>query len=570
MKRAIMTGLICGLFCSAVSPLSTGQYHFPGESTVEIETPHFIIRSSRTIEIYALEMAVLSESIYDNVTQFIDYYPEDTVTITLYPPRRTFAIVGYAGEGIVLSSGCPFSTESGGVGYLERKRHIAHEFTHFLLHQKIDAFQDHLVFLNNAWLSEGLAMYVSDTGYNKMRSKAALTALLTQNAVPHTLEEFYETMDTGFLSYSVIAFIMETQGKEHLDIFLSELTQEDEQEEFQVILESAFIQAFNCTKEVFQEKWRAYLPTFVQDYAEPPSQYEIHPFPIINQDNQGLFIGSDWHEDTILCVSSIDHDLNIYAFDTVETRLQRLTSGLGAEFDPKFSPDGTKIAYTARNNDQYAIYCMQADGSNSTRLTEGTSLDIMGSWSPDGKKIAFTSGRRGNYDIFIMNSDGSKVIQLTTSDSHDGWPVFSPEGDEILFVSDRAGSYDLYVMDCQGNQVQQLTHTCEYENYPAFSPDGKHIAFISTDERGSTLHIMKRDGNESACVVPVKWRMEDGPIFSYGIPLWSPRGNSIIFRCGFDFLAVSVAPGWYPLWMGGVLGGLLLIFFIVLKQIYSY
>jgi dipeptidyl aminopeptidase/acylaminoacyl peptidase len=53
------------------------------------------------------------------------------------------------------------------------------------------------------------------------------------------------------------------------------------------------------------------------------------------------------------------------------------------------------------------IYVMNSDGTNQTRLTNNSATDYEPTFSPDGSKIAFTSNRDGNDEIYVMNSDGT-------------------------------------------------------------------------------------------------------------------------------------------------------------------
>jgi len=55
------------------------------------------------------------------------------------------------------------------------------------------------------------------------------------------------------------------------------------------------------------------------------------------------------------------------------------------------------------------IYAMDADGSNVVNLTNSPGHDYEPAWSPDGTKIAFSSSREGNNEIYVMNIDGMNI-----------------------------------------------------------------------------------------------------------------------------------------------------------------
>ena len=74
-------------------------------------------------------------------------------------------------------------------------------------------------------------------------------------------------------------------------------------------------------------------------------------------------------------------------------------------------PDGTRIAFVSLRAGNEEIYVMHADGSNVVRLTQHPSIDTEPAWSPDGTKIAFTawhatpSGADSN--VYVLRVDGT-------------------------------------------------------------------------------------------------------------------------------------------------------------------
>ena len=72
----------------------------------------------------------------------------------------------------------------------------------------------------------------------------------------------------------------------------------------------------------------------------------------------------------------------------------RLTTGVGREFSPQFSPDGQWIAFTGEYDGNVDIYVMPAAGGVPRRLTYHPGADQLSGWTPDGKSVLFVSGRQ--------------------------------------------------------------------------------------------------------------------------------------------------------------------------------
>jgi len=98
---------------------------------------------------------------------------------------------------------------------------------------------------------------------------------------------------------------------------------------------------------------------------------------------------------------------------------QNLTNSSSRDYDPRFSPDGTKIVFVSeRFSEKPEICIMNSDGSGFTRLTNNYGWDLAPSFSPDGKKIVFYSEENG-YGIYAMNPDGTEMTQLTYGEHYE-------------------------------------------------------------------------------------------------------------------------------------------------------
>jgi len=171
-----------------------------------------------------------------------------------------------------------------------------------------------------------------------------------------------------------------------------------------------------------------------------------------------------------------DFGTQVYVINADGTGEVRLTDeasdGVSGAYDPAWSPDGTNLALTIIRYDpqtqeeREAIYVMNDDGNGLIRLTDPSDINFGPAWSPDGTKIVFTSRRDGNSEIYVMNADGSGQANLTGSVAEEAYPTFSPDGTRILFAGTGDGDWDLYVMDVDGSNARRLTSTSENEWEP--------------------------------------------------------------------------------------------------------
>jgi Tol biopolymer transport system component len=133
-------------------------------------------------------------------------------------------------------------------------------------------------------------------------------------------------------------------------------------------------------------------------------------------------------------------------------RQVRLTTGSAAVSDPRWSPDGTRIAFVSTRGADSDVYVVRADGTGLRRLTRAGRVDLGGRWSPDGRRLAFVSTRDGNYEVYVMNADGSRQRNLTRNAAAEQVPAWAPDGRRIFFVSDRDGTDRVYATNVDGSR----------------------------------------------------------------------------------------------------------------------
>jgi len=194
---------------------------------------------------------------------------------------------------------------------------------------------------------------------------------------------------------------------------------------------------------------------------------------------------------------------DIYAVDRDGLNMKRLTSEVGVDAEPAWSPKGDRIAYRHLDvtTGYSSIWVMNADGSNKVKLTaalEPARSMSAPSWSPDGNRIAFaTISRVGTASaIWTMNADGSDQRQRASSvDGFDTEPAWSADGSKIAFSRIYAGDREIAILTLASGDVQRISLPGA-QWHPAWSPDGSHIAFWQPAGPTVTgIYTMRADGS---------------------------------------------------------------------------
>jgi Tol biopolymer transport system component len=134
-----------------------------------------------------------------------------------------------------------------------------------------------------------------------------------------------------------------------------------------------------------------------------------------------------------IAYASIDITANIQkaAFDaasgTVTGDPEPVTSGSKTWNVQDPSPDNQMLAFIS-TREQEDLFVSRTDGSGLTRLTNDPANDRNPRWAPDGKRIAFQSTRSGSSQIWTISSDGSDLRQLTEYSGNLSWPAWSTDG----------------------------------------------------------------------------------------------------------------------------------------------
>lgn len=198
-----------------------------------------------------------------------------------------------------------------------------------------------------------------------------------------------------------------------------------------------------------------------------------------------------------------------------------LTQGDEIIMSPRFSaanPD--EITYVALGKDYSRIYLYNLSTGRRESLGEFDGQVLAPRFSPDGSRVAFSIIRGGNTDVYVMNLRTRQLSRLTSDPGIDTSPSFSPDGSMIVFNSDRSGSARLYVMRADGSGQRAISRGGGLYTSPTWSPRGDMIAF--TKQSGGRFHtgVMSADGSGE--------RILSSSYFEEG-PSWAPNGRYVMF-----------------------------------------
>lgn len=219
----------------------------------------------------------------------------------------------------------------------------------------------------------------------------------------------------------------------------------------------------------------------------------------------------------------------------------------GSYRSPRWSPDGTRVAYMRSNSGRNEIYVHYLASGRDALIGSFEESPRSLTWSPDGKTLAFVMAVPGEserlvrspskpdgarwaarpvmidraryrtngsgfvdlaYDhVFVLPAEGGTARQLTSGDfNHGGSLSFTKDGATILFAANRNEGWelqsreaDIYSVDVTSAELSQLTDRPGYEFSPQVSPDGRNIAYLAySNERipfvATNVFAMDRDG----------------------------------------------------------------------------
>lgn len=284
------------------------------------------------------------------------------------------------------------------------------------------------------------------------------------------------------------------------------------------------------------------------DVNNPPGEKAT-----VNLDvNRGTWMAVDVSPDGRTLVFDLLGDLYTLPLEGGEAK--PLTHSIAWDMQPRFSPDGRRIAYISDAGGGDNVWTMNADGSGAKALTtEDYRLLNNPVWHPNGQYIAVRkhySGTRslGSGEVWLYHATaGGKGVAFNEKPNWQkdlGEPAYSPDGRYVFFSRDSTAGkvfeynkdsnqqiYEIFRLDTRDGTIEPFVSGPGGAVRPTPSPDGKWLAFVRRIREKSVLHLKDlRTGEERPAWGPLERDMQESWAIHGVYPgfAWTPDAKSIV------------------------------------------
>jgi Tol biopolymer transport system component len=180
-----------------------------------------------------------------------------------------------------------------------------------------------------------------------------------------------------------------------------------------------------------------------------------------------------------LFVIGVQQRGELLRYDTRFRQFRPYLPGIWAD-QLDLSPDGQWIAYISMPD--ITLWRSKRDGSERLQLTSGPMWASAPRWSPDGTQIAFTGAKAGKSSIiYVVPTEGGTPQELVSDDQAKSDAVWSPNGKELAYGQEpwmELSKLEIKILDVANRKVRTFPNS-EGLCRPRWSPNGRYLAAIS-------------------------------------------------------------------------------------------
>ncbi len=259
---------------------------------------------------------------------------------------------------------------------------------------------------------------------------------------------------------------------------------------------------------------------------------------------------------------------DLYTLPRAGGEATAITRGMGYDSQPRFSPDGSRIAFVSDRDGEYGLWTVAPDGSESKKIADGGKLVELASpsWAPDGRHVIVsrTSWGLRTFELWAYHVDGGAGVQITKAKATAATPiaqrsnalgaVYSSDGRYLYYARKNGGfaynmrfpAWQIARRDLRLGTEDTLTQAQGSAIRPQLSPDGTLMVYGTRYEQETGLRLRNlTTGEDRWLAYPVQHDEQESRYTRDLLPgyAFAPDGESVIYTHEGRIREVSIATG---------------------------
>src|SRR6266481_8713275 len=258
---------------------------------------------------------------------------------------------------------------------------------------------------------------------------------------------------------------------------------------------------------------------------------------------------------------------DIYTLPIAGGEAKLISGGMAFDSQPRFSPDGTWIAFLSDRDGNENVWMMRADGSNAKQVSKDSSGEFASpSWSPDGNYVFVSKAAFGiaTFEIWMYHVQGGSGVQITKakpapntprSERHNALGVTASADGKYLYYAMRHGGFSYNAQlplwqiarrDRKTGDEDVLLQQLESSFRPVLSPDGTQILYVTRYETESGLRVRNlQTGDDRWVKYPITRDDQESRFTRDLFPGYAflPGGKEIVFNQDGKIRRLNLATG---------------------------
>ena len=225
--------------------------------------------------------------------------------------------------------------------------------------------------------------------------------------------------------------------------------------------------------------------------------------------------------------SMTDGSLNIWMMNGSGDEQRQLTSGQGANWQPRVSPDERFIYFASNRSGTAQVWRMNADGTNQTQLSTGEGGEPL-AVAPDGKTVYYMNSLDSKLRKISIDGDAVFASSLVSNEKMFE-PAINPAGDRAAYFSRREDdSFEIFLSSTSDGSRLKSFKLADGKDHPAkivWATDGKSLYYLTRSGSKSAIRQLYLESEKTALLT----EMNDHEVTDFA---FSPNGGTFAFICG--------------------------------------